>query len=114
MQFSGERTAQNRAQTKNIGDFSAEKTPKIPKSSHKIELDHLHSMTVTGVSDVPTFTDRSVTVKLAGETLHISGQGLSIKNLDVESGKLQIEGRVDALKYVAQTSPGSLAKRIFR
>lgn len=71
-------------------------------------------MSVTGVLDVPTFTDKNIVVKLADETLHVSGQGLSVKNLDVESGKLQIEGRVDAIKYVAKSTPGSFAKRIFR
>ena len=41
-------------------------------------------------------------------------QNLSVKNLDVESGKLQIEGRVDAIKYVTKTTPSSIAKRIFK
>lgn len=108
------KTAKTSAIGKNVADICHDKAQKTPKPSHKIELDHLHSMSVTGVLDVPTFTDKNIVVKLADETLHISGQGLSVKNLDVESGKLQIEGRVDAIKYVAKSTPGSFAKRIFR
>ena len=84
------------------------------KSSHKVELDHLHAMSVTGVEDVPTFTDKTVVIRLKDETLTVSGQNLAVKNLDVTEGKLQIEGQVNALKYSAQTSPTSFAKRIFK
>lgn len=84
------------------------------KSSHKVELDHLHAMSVTGVEDVPTFTDKTIVIRLKGETLTVSGQNLAVKNLDVTEGKLQIEGQVNALKYSAQTSPTSFAKRIFK
>lgn len=114
MQFSTEKTAKTSAIGKNVVDICHDKAQKTPKTSHKIELDHLHSMSVTGVLDVPTFTDKNIVVKLADETLHVSGQSLSVKNLDVESGKLQIEGRVDAIKYVAKSTPGSFAKRIFK
>ncbi len=84
------------------------------KTSHKVELDHLRAMSVTGVEDVPTFTDKTIVIRLKDETLTVSGQNLSVKNLDVADGKLQIEGRVNALKYSASGSPTSFAKRIFK
>lgn len=89
-------------------------TKKSPSTPHKIELDHLHSMSVTGVKDVPTFTDKLVIVRLANESLQIVGSNLSVKSLDVESGKLQLSGQVNSLKYSAQNSPTSLVKRIFK
>lgn len=84
------------------------------RAAHKVELDHLHSMSVTGVVDVPTFTDKLVTVRLANETLQINGVGMSVKNLDIESGRLQLNGQVNAIKYSAQSTPTSLVKRIFK
>lgn len=84
------------------------------KSPHKIELDHLRSVSMTGVLDVPTFTDKTVVVRLDGETLTISGTDLAVKNLDTENGILQISGQINALKYSAQTSPSSFAKRLFK
>ena len=84
------------------------------KTSHKVELDHVHAMSVTGVEDVPTFTDKTIVIRLKDETLTVSGQNLSVKNLDVTEGKLQIEGQVNALKYSASGAPTSFAKRIFK
>lgn len=58
MQFSTEKTVKTSAIGKNMADICHDKAQKTPKPSHKIELDHLHSMSVTGVLDVPTFTDK--------------------------------------------------------
>lgn len=101
--------------SKTISQKSIDQAAKTAqKSSHKVELDHLHAMSVTGVEDVPTFTDKSILIRLKGETLTVSGQNLLVKNLDVAEGRLQIEGHVNALKYSSSASPSSLAKRIFK
>lgn len=111
MDFSKNQSSKTQTQPqKNI----EQATRTAQKSSHKVELDHLHAMSVTGVEDVPTFTDKTVVIRLKGETLTVSGQNLAVRNLDVTEGKLQIEGQVNALKYSAQTSPTSFAKRIFK
>lgn len=111
MDFSKNQSSKTQTQSQKAIEQAA-KTAQ--KSSHKVELDHLHAMSVTGVEDVPTFTDKTVVIRLIGETLTVSGQNLAVKNLDVTEGKLQIEGQVNALKYSAQTSPTSFAKRIFK
>ncbi len=89
-------------------------TTNTAKSSHKVELDHLHSMSVTGVVDVPTFTDKLVNVRLNNESMQIVGVGLTVKNIDVESGVLLISGQVNMIKYSASTTPTSLIKRILK
>lgn len=111
MDFSKNQSSKTQTQSQKTIEQAA-KTAQ--KSSHKVELDHLHAMSVTGVEDVPTFTDKTIVIRLEGETLTVSGQNLAVKNLDVTEGKLQIEGQVNALKYSAQTSPTSFAKRIFK
>lgn len=83
-------------------------------SAHKIELDHLHAVSMTGVLDVPTFTDKTIVVRLDGETLTLQGSDLAVKNLDIDSGKLQISGKINLLKYSAQSTPTSFAKKIFK
>ncbi len=82
-------------------------------STHKLEIDHHRMFSLTGVKDVPIFTDKNITVILDGETLTITGQNFSVKNLDIENGKLNALGDVRALKYSASGS-GSLVKRIFK
>ncbi len=112
MEFS-KSTTQSRALDSAKVQTKAEQSQKA-KSPHKIELDHLHSVSMTGVLDVPTFTDKTVVVRLDGETLTIVGTDLVVKNLDVESGKLQISGQITSLKYSAQSTPTSFAKRLFK
>lgn len=86
----------------------------IKHDGHKLELDHNRAMSMTGVVDVPVFTDKSITVRLEGETLLVTGQNLAVKNLDVESGKLQVTGRVFSLKYTSQATPTSFFKKILK
>ena len=69
---------------------------------------------MTGVYAVPTFTDKSVTIKLKNETLFISGQNLEIKVLDVENGKLTLAGQVNLVKYSSASTPSSFFKRLLK
>ncbi len=82
--------------------------------AHRLEIEHKKSMYVTGVKDVPVFSDKTMTIKLDGETLVVQGQGLSVKSLDVEGGNLSVLGTVHSLKYSSQAAPASLIKRIFK
>ena len=84
------------------------------QKGHKLELDHERAMSMTGVRDVPVFTDKNITVRLDNETLLVTGQNLAVKNLDIESGKLQVTGRVFSLRYTSQAAPKSFMKRIFK
>ena len=84
------------------------------QKGHRLELDYERAMSMTGVKDVPVFTDKNITVRLENETLLVTGQNLAVKTLDVENGKLQVTGRVFSLKYTAQSTPTSFIKRIFK
>ena len=95
-------------------DKKQETTAPTKNTAHKVELDHLHGVSMTGVFAVPTFTDKSVTVRLKDETLYIAGQGLEIKNLDVENGKLTLSGHIDSLKYSVAQTPTSFFKRLLK
>lgn len=86
---------------------------KIPAAGHRLELDLGRGITMTGVSAVPVFTDKEISLRLkCGETLNITGQGLTVKNLDIENGKLSAEGRVFSVKYSA--APSGFLKKLFR
>ncbi|MBQ3755261.1 MAG: hypothetical protein II867_03790 [Clostridia bacterium] len=88
--------------------------PAPTSSPHKLELDHLHGASMTGVYAVPTFTDKAVTIKLKNETLLVTGQNLEIKVLDIENGKLTLAGQVTSLKYSATATPTSFFKRLLK
>ena len=96
------------------GSQTTARTATNEQKGHKLELDHNRAMSMTGVVDVPVFTDKNITVRLNGETLLVVGQGLAVKNLDIENGKLQVTGRVSSLRYTSQTAPTSFVKKIFK
>ena len=106
MSFSGTNTA--------VAKSSTSSTSAAEHTGHKLELDHERAMSMTGVKDVPVFTDKNITVRLANETLLVTGQNLAVKNLDIESGRLQVTGRVFSLRYTSQAAPTSIIKRIFK
>lgn len=108
MDFSKKTSEQNTVSAKKI------EQPQRAKSPHKVELDHLHSMSVTGVMDVPTFTDKSVIVRLSGETLSVTGQNLAVKSLDIESGTLLLDGQVNCIKYTQSSAPTSFVKKLLK
>lgn len=104
--------SKNTAKTFSTGENASANGATISRG-HKLELDHHRAMSMTGVKDVPVFTDKNITVILDGETLYVTGQNLSVKNLDVENGKLSVLGTVNSIKYSAQGSM-SLIKRILK
>lgn len=84
------------------------------KMPHKLELDAHKLLSVTGVKNVPTFTEKGLSAELDGETLLIGGKDLSVKQLDVESGKLVVTGFVTSLRYTVGASPSGIVKKIFK
>ena len=115
MNFSSEKDSLDKKPANSwSGSQATARTSASEQKGHKLELDHNRTMSMTGVVDVPVFTDKNMTVRLNGETLLIVGQGLAVKNLDVENGKLQVTGRVSSLRYTSQTAPTSLVKKIFK
>lgn len=80
-----------------------------------VMLEDRKRLSVTGVSDVDSFDDRSVTVFTQLGELSVRGADLHITALNVESGQLTLDGRIDALIY-AQEQPksGGLFARMFR
>lgn len=107
-------TAKIAEKRRKMQDSNKLKQQSPPLAAHKLELDHLHGVSMTGVIAVPTFTDKSVIVKLKDETLTITGTGLEIKVLDVENGKLTILGSINMLKYSSAQTPTSFFKRILK
>lgn len=85
-----------------------------PKGPHSIRLDEHRLLTVTGVKGVPTFTDKIIEIDLEGESLTVTGHDLSVKGLDLDTGRLGASGYVTSMRYSTAPAPSSVIKRIFR
>jgi len=64
-------------------------------------------LSLTGVSDVSGFDEALVSVTTADGELSIEGDGLHITLLSLEEGRVDLEGRINAMVY----SDGRTGKR---
>jgi len=83
---------------------------------HNIILEDRRLLTVSGVSDVDSFDERTVTVFTDLGELVVRGSDLHINRLSVEVGELLLEGKIDSLSYAdpSPKSAGGFFGKVFR
>lgn len=72
---------------------------------------------ITGVKDVFSFDDEEIILMTNAGKMSIKGEKLHVRNLDLKTGNLELEGRVNHIIYSSTAinkRQTSLAKRIFR
>ncbi len=69
------------------------------KTAHTLQLERRKKAIVTGVTDVCSFHENEIIMKLEGQTLFITGQNLHIGKLLPDEGRLDIDGQVDSIVY---------------
>lgn len=80
-----------------------------------VVLEDRKKLSVTGVSDVDSFDDRAITVFTQLGELSVRGMDLHISNLNIETGELSVDGRIDALIYTQeQPKNEGFFSRVFR
>ncbi|MBQ7541091.1 MAG: sporulation protein YabP [Clostridia bacterium] len=80
-----------------------------------LSLEDRKHLSVTGVSDVDSFDEQSVTVYTQLGELSIRGTDLHINALNVETGELVVDGQIDALIYTREQPKSSgFFGRVFR
>lgn len=86
----------------------------VERIPHRLALDDRERMTVGGVTEVESFDEQTVQLLTTCGALTVSGRGLHIEQLQLETGDLQLSGRVDSLQYTDQQPRRSLLGRLFR
>ena len=79
---------------------------------HSLTLEEQNRLNLTGILNVDSFNEKEVCLKLAENTLHITGANLNVEKLNVEEGTLSILGEINTIKYSGAKQ--SLIKRIFK
>ncbi len=95
---------------------AAENNTKLMKVPHNIVLEDRRHLTVSGVSDVDSFDEQTVTVFTELGELTIKGEDLHINRLSLDMGELVVDGEIAALSYaeVTKSQQGSFWNRVFR
>ena len=79
----------------------------IKDTAHQLLMKERKALTVTGVSEVMSFDDLSVTLKTVCGELTVEGEGLHISSLDTVNGILEVNGNIQALSYFDKKHEGS-------
>lgn len=81
---------------------------------HSISLDSRQKLTVSGVEEVESFDENTITMYTNHGMLLVRGEGLHIEKLSLDGGDLKVEGQVDSLSYEDKVqSSGGLFSRLF-
>ena len=96
---------------KNAGQPAGAAAPeRIP---HNLILEDRSRMTVTGVLRMLSCDETGAAMETGRGTLSISGQGLSVSQLSLETGEVRFDGQVNEIVYTEnRASSGGLWRRL--
>ena len=86
-------------------------------STHSLMLENRQNGRITGVKDIKSFDEKEILLFTQAGTRVIKGEQLHVKQLDLEKGEVDLEGKVDSLTYLSKNTDNrdeSLFKRMFR
>lgn len=79
---------------------------KSTQGKHMLKLADRRDGRLTGVRDVVCFQETEIILLTEGGMLHIKGEELHVKRLDLEKQEVDLAGKIDSLIY----SDGSIRK----
>lgn len=80
---------------------------------HSVSLNEREKMSISGVLDVSGFDDSIVILSTSQGELTVRGEGLHIDRIDLETGQLEVQGRVQELRYDESAPNRSVWTRLF-
>ncbi len=72
---------------------------KTPKWRHQLTLVDREELTIDGVSSLGSYDEKEIVMETEHGILTIKGEGLNIKQLNLEQGSIIIEGTVKGINY---------------
>ena len=80
------------------------------RSVHTLAIDKRRHAAITGVTDVCSFHETEVVLKIDSGVMILTGDSLHIAKLLLEDGRLEVDGHIDGIIY---ESPKTAARRAF-
>ncbi len=90
--------------------------PQEKRGMHSAILENRERLLLSGVTEIDSFDDRTVILYTQLGELVVLGRELHVQQLSTESGELQIEGEIRALRYGDRdrTAPQGFLGRLLR
>ena len=96
--------------TENKNNQKAEKT----FNESQLVLKNRINLTLSGLEKVYETNENKIQLKVSNSNLLITGENLNISRLDVESGNVSVEGKINELKYLSNEGKGNIFKKLFK
>lgn len=85
------------------------------RQKHQVILKNREKAIISGAAEVDSFDENRVVLITELGVLLIKGGGLHIQSLNVESGDVSVNGRIDSVEYIeSQPQGGSFWGKIFK
>ncbi|MDR2940065.1 MAG: sporulation protein YabP [Clostridiales bacterium] len=68
-------------------------------TKHIVTMDKRESILISGVLDVLSFDEEAVLAESEMGVLIIKGEGLHVNKLNLDSGEMQVDGKINCLEY---------------
>ena len=79
--------------------MSYEQSRSEVQRSHTLSMENRDKLSLTGVEDVSGFDESLVVLTTSMGELTVRGEGLHIERIDLDSGQLEVRGKVQELSY---------------
>ena len=84
-----------------------------PVLDERVSLDGRQVLRATGVKDILRFDETMVVLRMAERLLVVRGEGLALRSLAPEDGRVELRGRIDGLSYEQGGQEKGLLRRLF-
>lgn len=84
------------------------------QKTHNLILENRQSLSLGGVNDVLGFNEEAITLSSEAGDLLIRGEALHISKLSLETGEVNVDGKINALIYTNVKQSKSLFSKLFK
>ena len=84
------------------------------KKAHSVLLENREKLTLSGISDVESFSDSNLVIQTDYGQIDVRGENIQVTKLSLETGDLVAEGVIDSLNYTVSLKNGGFFTKVFR
>lgn len=81
---------------------------------HTVIVDYNVCVKLSGVINIISYDEKNIEVKLSDNLLVITGEKFDIVSLDLDSGNVIINGRLNSMRYAGKHEKIGLFKRLMK
>lgn len=90
-----------------------EEIARTTPTAHAVHMENREKLMIAGVQDVAGFDESMVVLSTVLGELTVRGEGLHIEKIDLESGRLELHGKLSELNYDDPAPGGGWWSKLF-